>query len=86
VSVEVGLITEVGLIKCLDTKYNCSHWEWRTLGVMDPGVADPESGGQLSALVHLHNLSQFSYVAPLRNCTQIMKWHLHMKILWNYCC
>ena len=43
-------------MKCSDTIYNGSPWEWRTLGVADPGsggpwewwtlgVVDPGSGG-----------------------------------------
>ena len=43
-------------MKCSDTVYNGSHWEWRTFGVADPGssgpwewrplgVLDPGSGG-----------------------------------------
>ena len=43
-------------MKCSDTEYNDSPWEWRTLGVADPGsggpcewrtlaVVDPKSGG-----------------------------------------
>jgi len=43
-------------MKCSDTEYNGSPWEWRTLGVADPGsggpwewrtlgVVDPGSGG-----------------------------------------
>src|SRR6218665_2310277 len=32
-------------MKCSDTVYNGGPWEWRTLGVVDPGVAEPGSCG-----------------------------------------
>jgi len=28
-------------MKCLDTEYNGSPWEWRTLGVVGPGSGGP---------------------------------------------
>ena len=31
-------------MKCSDTEYNSSPWEWRPLGVADPGSGGPGSG------------------------------------------
>jgi len=28
--------------KCSDTEYNATPWEWRTLGVEDPGSGGPK--------------------------------------------
>jgi len=32
---------DTGEGKCLDTEYNEGPWEWRTLGVVNPGSGEP---------------------------------------------